>query len=159
MGVLQGLESGKEWEYNGCVVPLDLYYDIETQTWLRVNEDGTVTIGLTDVGQVRAGRLLHARIKNVGKHIQKGKPVASLESGKWAGPINALVEGEVVERNEKVLEQPDIINYDPYGEGWIVKMKPTDLQRDIKDLLYGKETIEEMRKYIDEWDIICMRCT
>ena len=115
MGVLQGLESGKEWEYNGCVVPLDLYYDIETQTWLRDNEDGTVTIGLTDVGQVRAGRLLHARIKNVGKHIQKGKPVASLESGKWAGPINALVEGEVVERNEKVLEQPDIINYDPYG--------------------------------------------
>jgi glycine cleavage system H protein len=67
----------KEWEYNGCIIPLDLYYEIETQTWVRVNEDGTVTMGLTDVGQVRAGRLLHARIKDVGKYIKKGKPVAS----------------------------------------------------------------------------------
>ena len=115
MGLVQEPQSSNEWEYNGCVIPLDLYYDIETQTWLRVNEDGTVTMGLTDVGQVRAGRLLHARIKDKGKVIKKGKPVASLESGKWAGPINALVEGEVIERNEKVLEQPDIINYDPYG--------------------------------------------
>lgn len=159
MDVMRGLDDTKEWDYNGCIVPLDLYYEIETQTWLKVNEDGTVTMGLTDVGQVRAGRLLHARIKDVGKVIKKGKPVASLESGKWAGPINALVEGEVVARNEKVLEQPDIINYDPYGEGWIVRMKPLDFKRDIKDLLHGKDAIEHMKKYIDEWDIICMRCT
>ncbi|SHK48788.1 glycine cleavage system protein H [Thermocrinis minervae] len=159
MGVVEAQGPTNEWEYNGCIIPLDLYYEIETQTWLRINDDGTVTMGLTDVGQVRAGRLLHARIKSPGKHIQKGKPVASLESGKWAGPINALVEGEVVEANQKVLEQPDIINYDPYGEGWIVKMKPTNLERDIKDLLYGPQAIEEMKKYIDEWDIICMRCT
>jgi len=45
----------KEWEYNGCIIPLDLYYEIETQTWVRLNEDGTVTMGLTDVGQVWAG--------------------------------------------------------------------------------------------------------
>lgn len=158
-----GLEGGhvqrEEWEYNGCIIPLDLYYEIETQTWVKVNEDGTVTMGLTDVGQVRAGRLLHARIKEPGKFIKKGKPVASLESGKWAGPINAVVEGEVVERNEKVLEQPDIINYDPYGEGWIVKLKPVDLERDLRDLLFGPQAIEKMKEYIDEWDIICMRCT
>jgi len=116
-------------------------------------------MGLTDVGQVRAGRLLHARIKEPGKYIKKGKPVASLESGKWAGPINAIIEGEVVERNEKVLEQPDIINYDPYGDGWVVKLKPADLERDIKDLVIGEKAVEEMKKYIEEWDIICMRCT
>ncbi|MFN7065349.1 MAG: glycine cleavage system protein H [Aquificaceae bacterium] len=159
MGEVHRLDTTEEWEYNGCIIPLSLYYEIETQTWLRIEEDGTAVMGLTDVGQVRAGRLLHARIKDRGKVIKKGKPVASLESGKWAGPINALVEGEVVDRNERVLEQPDIINYDPYGEGWIVRMKPFDLERDVKELLYGKSAVEEMRRYIDEWDIICMRCT
>ncbi len=152
-------QEDKEWEYNGCVVPLDFYYDIETQTWFRINDDGTVTMGLSDVGQVRAGRLLHARIKEPGKFVKKGKPVASLESGKWAGPINAVIEGEIVERNEKVLEQPDIINYDPYNDGWVVRLKPSNLERDLKDLVTGKEAAEKMKAYIDEWDIICMRCT
>lgn len=147
------------WEHNGCIIPLDLYYDIETQTWLRLEEDGLITMGLTDIGQVRSGRLLHARIKDKGKLIKKGKPVASLESGKWAGPINALVEGEVMQRNELVLEKPDIINYDPYGEGWIVKLKPVDFNKDSKDLLFGESAIEPMREYIEHWDIICMRCT
>ncbi|MEN3034515.1 MAG: glycine cleavage system protein H [Aquificaceae bacterium] len=147
------------WEFNGCIIPLDLYYDIETQTWLRLEQDGVVTMGLTDIGQVRSGRLLHARIKDKGKLIKKGKPVASLESGKWAGPINALVEGEVVERNELVLEKPDIINYDPYGDGWIVKLRSIDFNRDAKDLLFGEKAIEPMREYIERWDIICMRCT
>ncbi len=147
------------WEYNGCLIPKDLYYEIENQIWVRVNEDGTVTLGLTDVGQVRAGRLLHARIKKPGKFVKKGKPLASFESGKWAGPVPAVVEGEIVEINEKLIEQPDIINYDPYGEGWVVRVKPVDLERDLKDLVKGEEAMEKMKEYIDEWDIVCMRCT
>jgi len=151
-------DMGNAWEYQGCIIPKDLYYDVENQVWLRVNEDGTVTMGLTDVGQTRAGRLLHARIKSVGTRVKKGKPVATLESGKWAGPVPALVEGEVVEVNQKVLEDPNFINIDPYGEAWIARLKPADLQRDIKDLLAGEQALEEMKKHIDEWDIVCMRC-
>ncbi len=147
------------WEYNGCIIPKDLYYEIENQIWVRVNEDGTVTLGLTDVGQVRAGKLLYARLKKPGKFVKKGKPLASFESGKWAGPIPAVVEGEIVEINERLMDQPDIINYDPYGEGWVVKVKPADLERDLKDLLKGEEAIKRMKEYIDEWDIVCMRCT
>jgi len=96
---------------------------------------------LTDVGQTRAGRLLHARIKPVGTKVKKGKPVATLESGKWA-----------------VMEDPNFINIDPYGEAWIVKLKPADLDRDLKDLVTGEEALEKMREHIDEWDIVCMRC-
>ncbi len=147
------------WEYNGCLIPKDLYYDIESQVWVKVNEDGTVTLGLTDVGQVRAGRLLYARIKKKGKFVKKGKPLASFESGKWAGPVPAVIEGEIVDINEKLVDQPDIINYDPYGEGWVVKVKPVDLERDLKDLVTGDEAIKKMKEYIDEWDIVCMRCT
>lgn len=151
-------DLGSSWEYQGCVIPKDLYYDVENQVWLRVNEDGTITMGLTDVGQTRAGRLLHARIKPVGTKVRKGKPVATLESGKWAGPVPALVEGEVLEINSRVSEDPNFINIDPYGDAWIVKIKPVDLERDIKDLIKGDDALKLMKDHIDEWDIVCMRC-
>ncbi len=158
MGEKSVQDFGNAWEYQGCMIPKELYYDIENQVWLRVNEDGTVTMGLTDIGQTRAGRLLHARIKSVGTKVKKGKPIATLESGKWAGPVPALVEGEVVAVNERVAQDPNFINIDPYGEAWIVKVKPTNLERDLKDLAKGEEALQKMKEHIDEWDIVCMRC-
>ena len=151
-------DLGNSWEYQGCVIPKELFYDIENQVWLKVEKNGTATMGLTDVGQTRAGRLLHARIKPVGTFVKKGKPVATLESGKWAGPVPALVEGEVIEVNTRVSEDPNFINIDPYGEAWIVKLKPADLERDLKGLLNGEEALHQMKAHIDEWDIVCMRC-
>ena len=151
-------DLGGLWEYRGCVIPKDLYYDVENQVWLRVNGDGTVTLGLTDVGQTRAGRLLHVRIKSVGTKVKKGRPVATLESGKWAGPVPALVEGEVVEVNGRVLRDPSFINVDPYGEAWIVRLKPSDLRRDLEGLFKGEEALMRIREHIDQWDIVCMRC-
>ncbi len=142
-------------EYRGCVIPKDLYYDIENQVWFRVNEDGTVTVGVTDIGQARAGKIINIRIKAPGKKLKKGKPVASLESGKWAGPVPADIEGEVVERNEKLFDKPDLINEDPYGEGWIAKIKPTNLERDLQDLVTGEEAIQKQREYIEREDVNC----
>jgi len=142
-------------EYRGCKIPKDLYYDIENQVWFRINEDGTVTVGVTDVGQSRAGKIINIRIKAPGKYIKKGKPVASLESGKWAGPVPADIEGEVVERNEKLFDKPDLINEDPYGEGWIAKIKPADLERDLKELVTGEEAIRKMKEYIEREDVNC----
>ncbi len=146
------------WEYQGCVIPKELYYEVESQTWLRVDGPESVTLGLMDVGQTRAGRLLHIRVKGVGSKVKRGRPIATLESGKWAGPIPALVEGEVVEVNKKVLEDPNLINIDPYGEAWIVKVKPTNLERDLKGLIKGEEALKKIKEYIDEYDIVCMRC-
>jgi len=142
-------------EYRGCIIPKDLYYDIENQVWFRVNEDGTVTVGVTDIGQARAGKIINIRIKPPGKKVSKGKPVASLESGKWAGPVPADVEGEVIERNEKLFDKPDLINEDPYGEGWIAKIKPTNLERDLQDLVTGEEAVQKLREYIEREDVNC----
>jgi len=128
---------------------------------VRVNEDGTITLGLTDVGQTRAGRLLHIRVKSLGTKVKKGKPVATLESGKWAGLVPALVEGEIVDINPKVVEDPNYINIDPYGDAWIVKIKPSSeetLKRNLSELVSGEKAYEKMKKHIDEWDIVCMRC-
>ena len=142
-------------EFRGCVIPKDLYYDIENQVWFRVNDDGTVTVGVTDIGQARAGKIINIRIKAPGKKLKKGKPVASLESGKWAGPVPADIEGEVVERNEKLFDKPDLINEDPYGEGWIAKIKPTNLERDLQDLVTGEEAVQKLKEYIEREDVNC----
>ncbi|SHK28463.1 glycine cleavage system protein H [Thermocrinis minervae] len=142
-------------KYKGCNIPEDLYYDIENQVWYRIEPDGTVTVGATDVGQTRAGRMVNVRIKQAGRHVPKGKPYASLESGKWTGPVPAVIEGTVVERNEELFDTPDLINDDPYGRGWIVRIKPDNLERDIKDLVTGQEAIQKMKEYIDREGVEC----
>ena len=141
--------------YKGCKIPKELYYDIENQVWYRLEEDGTVSVGATDVGQTRAGRMVNVRIKPPGKHVPKGKPIASLESGKWTGPVPAVIEGEIAERNEKLFDQPDLINDDPYGEGWIARLKPTNLGRDLKDLVTGDVALQKMKEYIEREGVEC----
>ncbi|MFN3813381.1 MAG: glycine cleavage system protein H [Aquificaceae bacterium] len=141
--------------YRGCRIPSELYYHVESQVWYRIEMDGSVRIGATDVGQIRAGRMVNVRIKAVGKHVPKGKPIASLESGKWTGPVPAVIEGEVIERNEALFDTPELINEDPYGEGWIARLRPTNLERDIKDLLTGEEAVRKMKEYIDRESVEC----
>ncbi len=141
--------------YKGCRIPKELYYDIENQVWYRLEEDGTVRVGATDIGQTRAGRMVNVRIKPLGKHVPKGKPIASLESGKWTGPVPAVIEGEIVERNERLFDQPDLINDDPYGEGWIARLKPTNLERDLRDLLTGETALQKMKEYIEGEGVEC----
>ena len=106
-------------------------------------------------GQTRAGRMVNVRIKAVGKHVPKGKPIASLESGKWTGPVPAVIEGEVLERNEELFDMPDLINDYPYTRGWIAKLKPTNLERDLKDLVTGEEAVQRMKEYIDREGVEC----
>ncbi len=141
--------------YRGCRIPLDLYYDIENQVWYRLEPDGSVRVGATDIGQTRAGRMVNVRIKAPGKYVQKGKPIASLESGKWTGPVPAVIEGEVIERNEILFDTPDLINDDPYGKGWIARLKPTNLEKDLKDLTTGEEALRKMKEYIDKEGVEC----
>ncbi|MDW8031997.1 MAG: glycine cleavage system protein H [Aquificaceae bacterium] len=144
-----------EVSYKGCKIPPDLYYDIESQVWYKLEADGTLRIGATDIGQSRAGKMVNVRIKAPGKQVPKGKPVASLESGKWTGPVPTLVEGEVVERNEELFDNPEIINEDPYGRGWIARIKPDNLERDIGNLVTGEEAISRMKEYIDREGVEC----
>ncbi|WP_448584349.1 glycine cleavage system protein GcvH [Thermocrinis sp.] len=141
--------------YKGCKIPEGLYYDIDNQVWYELRQDGLVRVGATDIGQTRAGKMVNVRIKPPGKHVPKGKPIASLESGKWTGPIPAVIEGEIVERNERLFDEPELINEDPYGEGWIAIIKPTNLERDLKDLVTGDVAFEKMKEYIEREGVEC----
>lgn len=139
---------------NNCNIPTDLHYLVEKHVWGR-REGDLVTVGLTDVAQNLAKGMLSVLPKTVGRKVAKGKSVATVESAKWVGPVPALVTGEIVEINPAVLADPKIINTDPYGEGWIAKLRPTDWDADSVDLHTGEEGVEAYRAFLDSEGIIC----
>ena len=109
-------------EYNGCEFRPELYYDREYQIWVRREEDGTLTVGMTDISQTIAGKILHARVRRPGTRRPPGKPVATIESGKWAGPIPNFFDCVIEEGNVTVLEDPNLLNIEPY-EAWVARVR------------------------------------
>jgi glycine cleavage system H protein len=144
-------------EINKCNIPEDLYYDVDKHVWARLEGDGTVTVGMTDPAQSRAGAILYAHPKRVGATLAKGKSTATVESGKWVGPVPAPFTGEVVAANDDLNKDGSIINKDPYGAGWIVKLKPADLEAEKAALVYGKEGVEAYRKKLQEENYSCAK--
>jgi glycine cleavage system H protein len=114
--------------------PEDLYYDKE-HNWARI-EGNVATTGITDLGQTLAGEIVYAEVPRVGRETKQGEPFMSLESGKWVGRVKGIVNGKITEANEELEWESTIINEDPYGAGWFVKielagqpeglMKPSD---------------------------------
>ena len=143
---------------NGCEFPEDRVYFVErTQmTWVKVDGE-EVTIGLTDPAQTRAGKILHIRVKPAGTARERGKPIATVESGKWAGPVMAPVTGTVVEANAEVENDPSLLNTDPYGRGWIVRMRPA-VPAELETLLRGDGALARFKEILERDNIHCIRC-
>lgn len=145
-------------EYRGCLLPEDLYYDLD-YVWLRPGNDGLITIGVTDPAQTMGGRIVAAHIKKLGAAIRAGRHVATLESGKWVGGVPVPFAGTIAERNEAVLADPHIVNVDPYGAGWIARLRPDDPETAFSRLATGEAAVNALRQWIDRYDVECMRCT
>lgn len=120
-----------------CNLPDDLFYNVENNTWARKEADGTVTVGMTSYACSLAGEVVAYTPKKAGKPIDKDKSVATVESGKWVGPVKTPVGGEIVATNDAVAAKPGTINADPYGNGWLVKLKPTNWDADSAGLVSG----------------------
>jgi len=114
----------------GCNIPDDLFYNVDNNVWARREDDGTVTIGMTTYAAALAGQIVSCTPKKVGRSVELNKSAATVESGKWVGPVKAPVSGEVVAINEAVTSSPGTINADPYGSGWMVKLKPSNWDGD-----------------------------
>ena len=134
----------------GCIVRKDLHYRVDDHTWVKTAEDGTVWVGMTDIAQNLAGPLLHARAKAAGTQREKGKPIATVESAKWVGPVKSPVSGQIIEVNKKVGQEATLINRSPYNEGWIVRMQPSNLQQDLAEMLSGDAALEAYRQKIEK---------
>jgi glycine cleavage system H protein len=105
-------------------LPGDLRYTNEHE-WLRQEEDGSVTIGITDHAQGALGDLVYVELPEVGQEVEAGGEMAVVESVKAASDVYAPISGEVTAVNEVLSDDPEKINADPYGDGWIVRMQPS----------------------------------
>ncbi len=106
-------------------VPTELKYT-RSHEWLRRNEDGTVTVGITDHAQEQLGDMVYVEIPEVGQALAANDACAVVESVKAASDVYAPVDGEVVEVNDSLTDNPEAVNQDAFGKGWIMKLKPSD---------------------------------
>jgi glycine cleavage system H protein len=145
--------------YYGCDIPEDLWYDFERDLWVRFEPDGLATLGMTDTAQTRGGKLVNITFKKPGKLVAQGKSAATIESAKWVGPFPLPFSGEVVANNEATFRRDLLIaNRDPYGEGWLVRVRPTNLDAERGHLLTGAQAVEKYQQRIVELKIRCFRC-
>ncbi|MBE3551815.1 MAG: glycine cleavage system protein H [Kyrpidia tusciae] len=140
-----------------CEFPDDLWYDVELDVWVKRLEDNTVLLGMTDPAQTRAGKILQIRAR-VGKVVGAGKSVATVESGKWVGPITSPLQGKVLRLNPAVAEDPNVINRSPYEEGWIVQMEPSSQEWPQGNLLPADRAVPLFEQKLREEGLTCLRC-
>ena len=121
-------------------VPGDLKY-ANSHEWLRISGD-TATVGITDHAQHELTDVVFVEVPPVGRKVKAGEAVAVVESVKTASDVYSPVSGEVVESNKAVTEKPDLVNSDPYGQGWFYKIKlsqPAEADKMMSATQYGAQ--------------------
>jgi glycine cleavage system H protein len=121
-------------------IPDNLKY-LDSHEWARLESDGTVTIGISDHAQSALGDLVYVEVPEIGKALTKGGAAAVVESVKAASDVYSPVSGEVIAANESLGSAPELVNQDPYGQGWLFKIKPsnaTELNQLLDAQAYGK---------------------
>lgn len=106
-------------------IPTELRYT-KSHEWIRLNDDGTLTVGITDHAQHLLGDLVFVETPEVEDTFSAGDDCAVVESVKAASDVYCPVDGEVVEANEALADAPETINNDPFGDGWIFTLRPED---------------------------------
>ena len=122
--------------------PDELYFH-EKHAWLRVEDDGTVTIGLNDMAQQEAGEIMYVDLPFEDDEVEFGETCMKIQTAKWVGPVAAPCSGTVVEVNEDAQDEPELINSSCYDEGWLIKVQPTDLEADLAKLMKGEDALAD----------------
>jgi glycine cleavage system H protein len=107
------------------VIPDDLRYTAEHE-WVAGDGTGPVRIGITHFAQDALGDIVYVQLPEEGSAVQAGQPMGEVESTKSVSEIYAPVSGTVTARNDAVSDAPETINNDPYGDGWLVEIRPDD---------------------------------
>jgi glycine cleavage system H protein len=145
--------------WRGCEIPDGLWYDVPRDVWAEPLEDGSIRLGMTDIAQTRAGKLLAILFKKPGRHLEAGQSGATIESAKWAGPFAVPIAGTILETNEATFADDILIaNRDPYGAGWLVRIEPDAWDPGSAGLLTGPDAVARIEAHIDELGVSCLRC-
>ena len=128
-------------------IPEELKYTNEHE-WVREESD-YIVIGITDFAQDALGEIVYIELPTEGDEINKGDSFGAVESTKSVSDLYAPVSGEVIEVNESLLDSPEIINEDPYGDGWMIKVRPFETD-ELQDCLNYEEYTDMVEKEIDK---------
>ncbi|MDX1670795.1 MAG: glycine cleavage system protein GcvH [Balneolaceae bacterium] len=117
--------------------PDELKYTPEHE-WVRDNGDGTATVGITDFAQSELGDIVFVELEEPGSTFEQEEAFGTVEAVKTVSELFAPVSGEIVEINENLEDHPELVNDDPYGDGWMVKMKMSDAS-ELENLMSSEE--------------------
>ena len=140
-----------------CEFPDDLLYDLEANVWIKVNQKGGVTLGITSVHAALAGRLNQVKLKAVGESVAKGKNVGTIESIKYFGAVRTPVSGRITETNLDLQKRAKLANDAPYTAGWFVTIEPTNLSEESASLSKVQDVEERIRSMIREVRVRCFK--
>ncbi len=139
-------------EIKGFNFPDDLYYD-RGHSWVKIEDNGTVRIGMNDFFQQSAGEIVSVDLPFEGDDVQRGETCGKIQSGKWVQKLSSPLTGTIKRVNTDLEEDSSLINTDPYGEGWIMLMEAGNLDEEIRELMQAdsvepwlKEEIERAEK-------------
>jgi len=107
------------------LVPPELRYS-ESHEWVREEDDGTVTVGISDHAQAQLGDLVYVDLPEVGRPVHANESCGVVESVKAASDVFSPVGGRIVAVNSALADAPELVNQDPYGDGWLVRLEPDD---------------------------------
>ncbi|MDP2767953.1 MAG: glycine cleavage system protein H [Candidatus Methanoperedens sp.] len=135
-------------EIDGYNLPDELYYT-KDHTWARVEDNGGVTVGMDAFGAKSAGNIEFIDLPMEDDEFEGGEAFGSLESAKWVGGLLMPVSGMVTEVNENIEDELGLLAKDPYGEGWLIKIKPANLKDELKALIHGADVGPWLKKEIE----------
>jgi len=139
---------------NDYEFPDDLFYVLGEpgHMWIRKMNETSIKIGIDNYASSRAGTIEFVRTMKVDKRVKKNQVVGTYESGKWVGQIKSPIDGTILEKNAALKDQPELINSDPYGDGWllIIEGKTIDSQLDEDEKIVSSG--EQLEEYI-QWRI------
>lgn len=135
-------------EIDGSNLPEELYYTND-HTWARIEDNGSVTVGMDAFGAKAAGNIEFIDLPMEDDEFEAGEAFGSLESAKWVGGLLMPVSGTVIAVNENIEDELELMTRDPYGEGWLIKVKPGNLKDDLKALVHGDDVGPWLKKEIE----------
>jgi glycine cleavage system H protein len=136
---------------SGFEFPRELHYEARQHLWVRRGAEKSVVVGVDRLGLEALGELAYVSLQPVGTRVGRGEPLGTLEAAKMTTDVASPVSGTIVDRNELAVRDPLLVNREPYGNGWLVRIEPASWHSESVDLVSGAAVQEwaasEVKRY------------
>ena len=129
----------------------DRFYN-SNHLWSKQDETGQITVGMDELGLDSLGELAYLTLPSQGTLVEMGKAMGSMEAAKMTGELIAPVSGIVIEKNDRVLQNPLLVNEEPYGNGWLIKIEPTNWEEESEAMVSGDKLPDWVEQEIERFE-------